>query len=70
MASEAMNRAVADDAPTKGDRIELLQPRMGVPVRGTVFYVDELQMLVKWDDGRSGSLRRDTSDGFRLVEKE
>ena len=70
LASEAMNRAVADDAPTKGDRIELLQPRMGVPARGTVFYVDELQILVKWDDGRSESLRPGVADrGFRIVEE-
>ena len=68
MASNDLNRTVVDSTPRQGDRIELL--RMGVPVRGTVFYVDRLQMLVKWDDGRSGSLRRDTSDGFRLVEKE
>ena len=68
MASEALNRTVADCTPDKGARIELL--RKGVPVRGTVFYADELQMLVKWDDGRSESLRRGVTDGlFRIVEE-
>ncbi len=43
--------------PSRGDRIELLRPRLGVRVRGKVFYVDQLQILVKWDDGRSESLR-------------
>ncbi len=54
---------------SKGERIELLQRRLGVPVRGTVFYSDQLQILVKWDDGRTGSLRlgRET-DAFRIVE--
>jgi hypothetical protein len=68
LASEALNRTVADCTPDKGDRIELL--RMGVPVRGTDFYADELQMLVEWDDGRSESLRRGVTDGFfRIVEE-
>jgi hypothetical protein len=66
---EQMNRTVADCTPNRGDRIELLQRRMGVPVRGTVFYSDQLQMLVKWDDGRSGSLLRGAIDGFRIVEE-
>ena len=26
-------------------------------MRGDVFYADQLQVLVKWDDGRSESLR-------------
>ena len=68
MASEALNRTVADCTPDKGDRIELL--RMGVPVRGAVCYADELQMLVKWDDGRSKSVWRGVTDGlFRVVEE-
>jgi len=46
-----------DRIPQKGDRIELLQPRTGVRLRGTVFHVDQVQILVKWDDGRSESLR-------------
>jgi hypothetical protein len=53
--------------PSRGDRIELLRSRMGLRVRGTVFYSDELQILVKWDDGRSESLRPGV-DGFRILE--
>jgi hypothetical protein len=52
--------------PSKGERIELLRPRMGVRVRGTVFYSDQLQILVKWDNGRSESLRPEI-DRFRIV---
>jgi hypothetical protein len=51
--------------PQKGDRIELLRTRAGVRPRGTVFYSDELQILVKWDNGRSESLRPGT-DGYRI----
>ena len=54
--------------PGRGDRIELLRPRMGVRVRGTVFYSDQLQILVKWDDGRSESLRPGVV-GFRIVDR-
>jgi hypothetical protein len=54
----------------KGDRIELLLPRLGVPVRGTVYYVDQLQILVKWDDGRSEGLRGNFADRFRIIEDE
>ena len=43
--------------PTPGDWIELLHPRLGIRRRGRVFYADQLQVLVKWDDGRSESLR-------------
>lgn len=57
-----------DGIPSKGDRIELLRSRMGVRVRGTVFYSDELQVLVKWDDGRSESLRPE-ANSFRIVER-
>jgi hypothetical protein len=56
-----------DRIPQKGDRIELLQPRTGVHRRGTVFYVGEVQILVKWDDGRSESLRPGV-DRFRVIE--
>lgn len=38
-----------DYVPNKGDRVE--QRRNGV------WYSDGLQVLVKWDDGRSSSLR-------------
>ena len=56
-----------DRTPEKGDRIERLQPRTGVYLRGTVFHVDQVQILVKWDDGRSGSLRPGV-DLFRIIE--
>ncbi len=55
--------------PGKGERIELLRPRLGVLLRGTVFYSDELQVLVKWDDGRSESLRPGVGR-FRIVDDE
>lgn len=54
------------DIPAKGDRIELLESRTGVRRRGTVFHVDQIQILVKWDDGRSGSLRPGV-DRFRII---
>lgn len=54
----------------KGDRIQLAHPRLGVPTRGTVYYVDDLQILVKWDDGRSESLRSEFADRFRIVEEQ
>jgi hypothetical protein len=56
--------------PHKGDRIELILPRLGEYPRGTVWYVDDLQILVKWDDGRSASLRPDVADRFRIIEDE
>ena len=54
--------------PSKGDRVELLRAVTGVRVRllGTVFYADHVQILVKWDDGRSQSLRPGV-DQFRIV---
>jgi hypothetical protein len=57
--------------PSKGDRIELLRTELGVHVRlcGTVFYSDQVQVLVKWDDGRSQSLRPG-ADRFRIVPPE
>jgi hypothetical protein len=48
------------------DRIELY--RAGLPRRGTVFYADELQVLVKWDDGQSSSLRVGR-DRFKIIER-
>jgi hypothetical protein len=56
-----------DPMPQKGDRIELLRTRAGVRPRGTVFYSDDLQILVKWDDGKSTSLRPGT-DRFKIVD--
>jgi hypothetical protein len=64
----ATNEGPASDCvPSKGERIELLRPRIGVRVRGTVFYSDQLQILVKWDDGRSESLRPGV-DSYRKVD--
>jgi hypothetical protein len=54
--------------PRKGDRIQMRLPRLGVYPRGTVYYVDDLQILVKWDDGPSESLRGEFADRFRILE--
>lgn len=53
--------------PQKGDRIQMRLPRLGIYPRGTVYYVDDLQILVKWDDGFSESLRGDFADRFRIL---
>jgi hypothetical protein len=53
--------------PGKGDRIELLRTQTGVRPSGTVFYSDQLQILVKWDNGRSQSLRVGV-DRYRILE--
>jgi hypothetical protein len=52
--------------PKKGDRIECIQPRTEISRRGTVFHVDQVQILVKWDDGRSGSVWPGV-DRFRII---
>jgi hypothetical protein len=52
--------------PSKGDRIELLRTRMGVRLLGTVYYSDQLQILVKWDNGLSQSLRVGV-DRYRIL---
>jgi hypothetical protein len=62
-------RRSSDSTLSKGERIELLRPRLGIRVRGTVFYADELQILVKWDDGRSESLRPGV-DGYRKIDSD
>jgi hypothetical protein len=41
--------------PIIGDRVE--RRTAGVSQYGTVHYADQLQYLVKWDDGSSSSLR-------------
>ena len=41
--------------PDKGDQVDQLQ--MGVRRVGVVWYADQLQVLVKWQDGKSSSLR-------------
>jgi hypothetical protein len=50
--------------PAIGDRIE--GRRGDVVVRGRVHYADSVQILVKWDDGSSSSLRVGRDD-FRIV---
>jgi len=50
--------------PAIGGRVERVQG--DVLQRGTVWYADDLQVLVKWDDGSSSSLRVGR-DGFRIV---
>ena len=51
--------------PNIGDRIERVHA--GVSLRGTVHYADSLQVLVKWDDGSSSSLRVGRDD-FRVID--
>jgi hypothetical protein len=41
--------------PNRGDHVE--QRQVGVSRVGVVWYADHLQVLVKWQDGRSSSLR-------------
>ena len=61
-------RSEDPNIPTgKGQRIELLREQIGVRLRGTVFYCDHLQILVKWDNGHSQSLRPGV-DRFRIIE--
>ena len=42
-------------------------PRNSVRIRGTVHYSDQLQILVKWDDGRSQSVKPGI-DRYRIIE--
>ena len=51
--------------PNIGDRVE--HTVAGVSKRGRVHYADELQALVKWDDGSSSSLRLDR-EKLRIVQ--
>jgi len=57
-------RGASERIPAKGERVE--RPLMGILVRGTVHYSDQLRVLVKWDNGRSESLRPGR-DRFRVV---
>jgi hypothetical protein len=50
--------------PSRGDRVEQL--RTGIRRIGRVWYADDLQILVKWDDGGSSSLRIG-EDKFRPI---
>src|SRR4051794_18636962 len=47
--------ATSNGFPNKGDRVEQLHT--GIRRVGRVWYVDDLQVLVKWEDGGSSSLR-------------
>jgi hypothetical protein len=59
----------AQRTPRSGDRIELAERRLGVATRGTIQYVDDFQILIKWDDGRSQNLRPgNVADRFWLLE--
>ena len=51
------------------DRIELAERGFDLPFRGTVQYVDRVQVLVKVDDGRSKSLRVGV-DRFRGIPRD
>jgi hypothetical protein len=51
--------------PWIGDRVE--RRIAGISKIGTVHYADQLQALIKWDDGSSSSLRLDR-DRVRVVE--
>ena len=52
--------------PSIGDRVEVI--RTGISLRGKVQYADWLQVLVKWDDGSSSSLRVGRDDFRALAE--
>jgi hypothetical protein len=67
MAHHADEEGPSSALPSKGDRIELLREHFGIRPRGTVYYSDHRQILVKWDNGRSQSLRPET-DRFRIIE--
>jgi len=51
--------------PSIGDRVE--RTLAGVSKRGRVHYADELQALVKWEDGSSSSIRLDR-EPLRVLE--
>lgn len=53
--------------PKRGDRVEGADPATGGRCLGTVHHVDAVQILVKWDDGRSESLDPEARR-FRIVE--
>jgi hypothetical protein len=54
--------------PSRGDRI--VERRTGTTRRGLVWYADQLQVLVKWDDDESSSLRVRDDQLFEIVERE
>lgn len=54
----------SDQIPSIGDQVE--ETRTGIKRVGRVCYADQLQVLVKWDDGKSSSLRVGR-DPFRIL---
>ena len=56
----------SDRFPSIGEEVE--QVRMGIKRVGYVWYSDQLQALVKWNDGGSSSLRIGR-DHFRIRER-
>jgi hypothetical protein len=46
--------------PRRGDQVGRL--RNGVTFSGKVFYADQLQVLVKWENGSSSSFRVDKGE--------
>jgi hypothetical protein len=44
--------------------------RCGIQRTGTVWYSDQLQVLVRWDEGSSSSLRLTSENLYVLVEPE
>jgi hypothetical protein len=50
--------------PSRGERIA--QVRFGVQRLGTVWYSDRLQVLVRWDEGTSSSLRLGSEELYVL----
>lgn len=46
--------------PSIGERVA--QVRLGVQRIGTVWYSDQLQVLVRWDEGTSSSIRLGSED--------
>jgi len=54
--TEVSTRGIAAvQIPSKGDQVE--QRCAGISRRGHVWYADDVQVLVKWEDGKSSSLR-------------
>ncbi len=59
-----MKQGDGNVVPSLGDQIEVQYT--GVIRRGRVCYADHIQLLVKWDDGTSSSLRID-QEPFRIT---
>jgi hypothetical protein len=50
--------------PSRGERVA--QVRCGIQRIGTVWYSDQLQVLVRWDEGTSSSLRLGSEELYVL----